>query len=141
MQLGKSSLLSLAGRLEIRITKLCGRRKTRLFCRKHEALVTTKFNAEHECLKPKRIYTNGEGKKVVIFCPHLFTLKGEPFYKEHEAIIYESLEGIYQIDHEFKHAPQRPQPLEKKEEDLFKRQARTLRNLVNSGRKLTSGSG
>ena len=125
--------------LEVRITKLCGKRKTKLFCKKHEALITPSFNAEHGCLKPKRVYTNSEGKKVIIYCPHLMTLKGTQFYREHEPIIYENLEGVYELETEFKHAPQ---PLEKtKKEDLFKRQARTLRNLVNSGRKLTSGSG
>lgn len=141
MQLGKNSLLSLVGNLEIRITKLVGKRKTRLFCKKHEELITPKFSSEHSCLRPKRTYINGEGKRIVIFCPHLMTLKGEPFYKVHESIIHESLEGIYQIDHEFKHAPQKPQPPEKKEkEDLFKRQARNLEKLRNAGKVLTSGS-
>lgn len=141
MQLGKNSLLSLYGKMEIRITRLCSARKTKLFCKKHEALITPKFSSEHSCLRPKRTYINGEGKRIVIFCPHLMTLKGEPFYNVHESIIYESLEGIYQIDHEFKHEPQKPQPLEKEEkEDLFKRQVRNLAKLKLAGKQLTSGS-
>jgi len=113
--LGKHSLLDLYGNLEIKITKLCGKRKTKLFCKKYEALITTTFNEEHHCLKPKRIYTNKEGKEIVIFCPHLMTLSGDPFYKQHESLIYESLEGIFEINPQFKERVELPKIPEKLE--------------------------
>lgn len=127
MTLGKNSLLSLAGNLEIKITKLVGKRKTKLFCRKHEELITPKFAREHECLKPKRIYLKeGEERPTVIFCPHLMTLKGEPFYKENESIIYESLEGIYEVRSEFK---RKPEKLETSKEDVFSRTTRSIKKI------------
>lgn len=134
-----SNLLSLYGELEIQITKWVGKRKTKLFCRKHEELVTCSFAQKHNCLQPRRIYTKeGEERPTVIYCPHLTTLKGTPFYKEHESIIYESLEGIYEITPQFK---RRPQPLEKaKKEDLFTKQSRNLKKIVDAGKVLTSGS-
>ena len=126
-QLGKSSLLSLYGEMEIKITELCRKRKTKLFCKKHEALITTKFNEEKGCLRPKRVYTNKEGKEIVIFCPHLMTLKGEPFYKENESIIYESLEACYEITTKLKTKPEKPEYEVK--EDLFTKQAKKINGI------------
>ena len=126
MKLGKSSLLSLAGNLEMKITKLVGKRKTKLFCKKHEELITPRFSSEHGCLKPKRIYTNREGKRIVIFCPHLMCLSGKPFYQENEAIIYESLEGIYEVRPEFK---PKPEKLETSKEDVFSRTTRNINKI------------
>ena len=127
MQLGKSSLLSLAGNLEIKIVKVCGKRKTRVFCKKYEELVTSRFAVEHGCFRAKRIYMKeGDSRPTVILCPHLMTLKGEPFYKEHESIIYDSLEGIYEVRPEFKHKPEK---LETSKQDVFSKTARNIDNI------------
>jgi len=141
--LGKSSLLSLSGRLEVTITKLLGKRKTKLFCKKYEALVTGKFNNKHECLKPKRIYQKkGEARPTVIFCPNLMTLKGSPFYKEHEDIIYEGLEEVYLIEHEFKHKPKLlPAQIEtrakEKNLDVIDKSARNIQSIKKAYHDLT----
>ena len=141
--LGKSSLLSLSGRLEVTITKLLGKRKTKLFCKKYEALVTGKFNNEHSCLKPKRIYQKkGEATPTVIFCPNLMTLKGLPFYKEHEDIIYETLEEVYLVEHNFKHKPIPPPPqtearAKEKNLDVITKSARNIESIKKAYYDLT----
>jgi hypothetical protein len=130
MKLGKDSLLSLYGTLEINIKKLCSERKTKLFCKKYEELITPKFIIEHECLKPKRIYRNAEGEEVVIYCPHLMTLKGTEFYKANQSSIYEAMNEILEITPQFKEKIPRVPLKREDKEDLFKKQEENLRKLL-----------
>jgi len=140
MQLGKHSLLSLAGNLEIEIRKISSKRKPKLFCKHESILLTPRILAEHKCLE-KRRYVNKEGKEIVIICPHVTTLKAEPYYKEvseKEPIFYHGEKQVVAITHEFKHKPTKPEFKDK--EDLWSKQARNLVRLKLAGKVLT-GSG
>jgi len=82
-------------KLEKEMKKTLGKKITELFCKKYGYQLTDELCNGHNCLKPKRIYTNKEGSKVVIFCPHLITAKDGQFYKAYETQIYETLEAIF----------------------------------------------
>ena len=88
------STLTLAENLEKEMIKTIGEKITEMFCKKYNSQLSNELCNEHRCLKPKRVYTNKEGNKVVIYCPHLMTMKDEQFYKAYETIIYETLEAI-----------------------------------------------
>lgn len=78
--------------------RFCLAKTSELFYKKYSYSLSTKLTSEHQCLKPKRIYTNKKGEEIVIFCPYLLTTTGEPFYKQHNESIYESLERAHSME-------------------------------------------
>ncbi len=88
-------------RLEMEMKKTLGKKITELFCKKYNSQLSDELCNEHRCLTPKRIYTNKKGSKVVIFCPHIITQKGDQFYKAYETQIYENLEVILSQKRDF----------------------------------------